>query len=121
MDEGKNIYIATNIGYLRNITKTTQHQLAVFLGYVDGTISNWEKGIREPDLVDIKKIADFFNISVDDLLNKDLRYSRADEKKTNIQTVKNNIRNLPEEDMNVESKESLIHMVDTLHNLSKKE
>lgn len=121
MDDEKSIFIASNIEHLRNINKTTQHQLASHLGYVDGAVSNWEKGIRKPDVVDIKKIADYFNVSVDSLINTDMRFSKEQLKTSTIEDVKKSINNLSENDMNAESKVSLINMVDTLHNLSKKE
>ena len=71
------IYLPSNIEYLRNIKGTTQQELANYLGYGYTTIGNWEKGIRKPDVVDLKKMADYFEISVDDLLTKDLRIDNS--------------------------------------------
>lgn len=46
----------------------TQGQLADMLGVAKTTISMWESGDRKPDIFMLKKIADLFSISTDDLL-----------------------------------------------------
>lgn len=46
----------------------TQEQLANMLGVAKTTISMWESGDRKPDIFMLKKIADLFGISTDDLL-----------------------------------------------------
>lgn len=70
------LYLSTNIKYLRTINKKTQNDLALLCGKKNTAISNWEKGIREPDALDLAIIADFFNVSVDDLMLKDLRLKK---------------------------------------------
>lgn len=70
----KNIlYLSTNIKYLRTINKKTQEELAYVCGKKNTAVSNWEKGIRQPDAIDLAIISNFFNISIDDLMLKDLR------------------------------------------------
>lgn len=69
-------YISTNIKHLRVTKDTTQEQLAKVCGKGYTAIGNWEKGIREPNAVDLANIANFFNISIDDLIKKDLRYEK---------------------------------------------
>lgn len=72
--KGKNkLYLATNIKYLRTINKKTQEELANACGKKNTAVSNWEKGIRQPDAIDLAIISNFFNISIDDLMLKDLR------------------------------------------------
>lgn len=73
MKEKSKLYIATNIKYLRTINKKTQEELAKVCNKKNTAISNWEKGIREPDAIDLIMISNFFNISIDDLMLKDLR------------------------------------------------
>ena len=63
------IYLASNIKHLRIINNKTQDDLAKICGKTNTAISNWEKGIREPDSVDLANIANFFNVTVDDFLN----------------------------------------------------
>lgn len=58
---------------LRIMRNLTQKQLGEILGCATSSVSNWENGIREPDLECLKKFAKFFNVSSDYLLGlKDL-------------------------------------------------
>ncbi|MBQ0017472.1 MAG: helix-turn-helix transcriptional regulator, partial [Clostridiales bacterium] len=47
----------------------SQRELGENLGVINQTVSFWENGQREPDLDTLKKIAKYFDITVDDLLN----------------------------------------------------
>ena len=60
-----------NLSRLRKHSKLTQYQLAEKLGFSRGQIANYEQGQREPDYETLWKIADFFNVSVDELLGRD--------------------------------------------------
>ncbi len=73
MKEKNKLYLSTNIKYLRTINKKTQEELANVCGKKNTAVSNWEKGIRQPDAIDLAVISNFFNISIDDLMLKDLR------------------------------------------------
>ncbi len=46
----------------------TQQRLGKIFNLCHQTISSWEKGLREPNLDDLLKIAKFFDVSVDYLL-----------------------------------------------------
>lgn len=46
----------------------TQAELAVKCGVVKSTVSMWEVGARKPDIVMLKKLADIFGCSADDML-----------------------------------------------------
>ncbi len=46
----------------------SQQKLGELLGFCNQTISFWESGSREPDLDTLVKIAHFFGVSVDELL-----------------------------------------------------
>lgn len=56
--------------YYRTQAKLSQFELAQKLNLTQQRISSYERGIREPDLTTLKLIADFFHITVDDLLDK---------------------------------------------------
>lgn len=73
MKEKNKLYLSTNIKYLRTVNKKTQEELANVCGKKNTAVSNWEKGIRQPDAIDLAIISNFFNISIDDLMLKDLR------------------------------------------------
>jgi transcriptional regulator with XRE-family HTH domain len=46
----------------------TQKELATYMYVNTVTICHWEKGLQEPCLDDIRKLAKFFNVSCDFLL-----------------------------------------------------
>lgn len=50
--------------------KTTQKELSKMLNISDKNISNYENGNTEPDIATLIKIADFFDVSLDFLCNR---------------------------------------------------
>lgn len=72
------IFLASNIKHLRIIQGKTQEEVAAICNKKNTAVSNWENGSREPSAVDLGKLSSFFNIPVDDLLLKDLRFDNAD-------------------------------------------
>lgn len=67
-------HISTNLKYLRNINKKSLNEVASICDKSDVAVHYWENGTREPNAVDIAKLSNFYGISVDDLLLKDLRF-----------------------------------------------
>lgn len=65
-------YLSLNIRHLRRLRKLTQEQLAQILGIGRTNISNWEKQVSSPDVEQVKIIANYFGISVDDMVSKNL-------------------------------------------------
>lgn len=63
--------IAKNICDLRTEAKMTQLALADVLNYSDKAVSKWERGESIPDIFMLKRIADYFGVSVDYLLEAD--------------------------------------------------
>ena len=55
---------------LRKQKKLSARELGLILGYAESTILQWERGIREPDMKTLKAIADFFDVSLDYLLER---------------------------------------------------
>ncbi len=53
---------------LRIAAGLTQQELSIVFFVNQRTVSNWENGKREPDLVTFVKIAKFFEVSADYLL-----------------------------------------------------
>jgi HTH-type transcriptional regulator, competence development regulator len=62
--------LGERIAKLRKEHKLSQYDLAERLGYSRGKLSNYEQGSRQPDYDTLKKIADFFEVSVDYLLGR---------------------------------------------------
>lgn len=67
------LFVASNIKYLRTLNNKTQEEIGEICGKTNTAVSNWEKGIREPDAVDLSALSNYFNVSIDDLMLKDLR------------------------------------------------
>lgn len=55
---------------LRRTRHITQLKLALDLNMSQNTISRYETGEREPGLAELVKIADYFDVSVDYLLER---------------------------------------------------
>ena len=56
---------------LREKAKLTQADLGKKLNIAPSTVGMWEKGYRSPDYDMLKRIADYFNVSTDYLLEHD--------------------------------------------------
>ena len=61
--------IGDNIRQLRKAQKISQIGLAEALGVSQATITCWENGTRKPSLDLLNRIADYFHVSTDDLLD----------------------------------------------------
>ena len=57
---------------LRIEFKLSQQALAKIIGVSQKAIDFWERGVNEPKASYIIKLADFFNVSTDYLLGRDL-------------------------------------------------
>lgn len=68
---------------LREERELSQNKFALAIGQTQQNISKWEKGVIEPDLKNLVKIAIFFNVTVDYLLglsNSDVKSWIKEEK-----------------------------------------
>ena len=55
---------------LRKDRKLTQQRLAIELNMNQNSISRYESGVREADYETLIKLADYFNVSIDYLLER---------------------------------------------------
>ena len=55
---------------LREQNNLSQQDLAKILKVSPSTVSNWEAGKRQPDIQMIIEIANYFNVSVDEVLGR---------------------------------------------------
>ena len=72
---------------LRNKAGIKQSELASILNVANTTISNWENDISEPDRESLIRLSDYFNVSVDCLLDRDI-YQHAFDNILSIETKK---------------------------------
>lgn len=63
-----------NLKSLRQELNLSQAALAKSLNLERYIVSNWEQGRTEPNLADLKRLSDFFGISVDELINVNDNY-----------------------------------------------
>lgn len=80
MDNTK-LYLSSNLKFLRTKKGKTQEEVGAICNKKNTAVNNWEKGIREPDAVDLALLSNYFNVSIDDLMLIDLRLQQ-DIKKT---------------------------------------
>lgn len=60
--------ISENIKLLREKYRLSQKDLALIAGASDKAVSTWERGLKEPRMVAIQKIADHFGIKKSNLI-----------------------------------------------------
>lgn len=106
------IYIASNLKHLRLLNKKTQDDIAKLCDKKNTAISNWEKGIREPDSIDLAKLSNYFNISIDDLMKKDLRFDNAEYIDVTTKIVKVPVLGVIKAGTPIEAQEDIIEYVD---------
>lgn len=71
-----------NLKELRKKKGYSQQELAIRLNVVRQTISKWEKGLSVPDADTLIKMAEIFEVSVNELLGAELE--AKDEKERNV-------------------------------------
>ena len=64
------IIIGNNISKYRKSLNLTQLELSQKINYSDKSISKWEKGDGIPDIIVLKKLADIFNVTVNELIDE---------------------------------------------------
>ena len=62
--------ILSRLKELRRSRRITQLKLAMDLNLTQNTVSRYETGEREPGIAELVRIADYFHISVDYLLER---------------------------------------------------
>ena len=80
----------------REIAGLSQYMLAEKMGVSQATVGMWESGKREPNFTTMCQLADFFGISVDELLGRssDYRSDIAEEQKETPTPVSEDERNV---------------------------
>ncbi len=63
-----NIKLAENLQFLRKQKGATQEEISEVFGVSPQSVSKWELGINFPDITMLPSIADYYGISIDELL-----------------------------------------------------
>jgi transcriptional regulator with XRE-family HTH domain len=82
------IYLPQNLKYLRAKKGLTQEQFAELIYKSRKTYEKWEQGITAPDLSSIQMLSTVHSITMEQLLNHDLRES--EKLRNNIETYQHN-------------------------------
>ena len=67
------MFLAENIRYLREQAEMTQKDLAEKVELSPSAIGMWEAGTREPELSKIIKMAELFEVTLDELVLRELK------------------------------------------------
>lgn len=67
------MYFSSNLSYLRKSKGIKQETISELIGLTPKSVSFYENGNREPTLENLVLIAKFLEVSIDDLLLKDMR------------------------------------------------
>lgn len=78
----------------------------------DVAIHYWENGTREPNAVDIAKLSNYYNIKVDDLLLKDLRFDNAELVELSSDNVKIPVLGFIKAGVPIEAQENIVEYID---------
>lgn len=76
-------YFGLKLQTLRKKASMSQDDLASLLGVSRQAISKWERSDGLPDLHNVKKIAEVFNITIDELMDVEIKSMEKDKEKTN--------------------------------------
>lgn len=90
MEKDINKTISSNLTKLRKKKKLTQLELANKFNFSDKTISKWESGESLPNIEVLCKLAEFYNLTLNDLINENLEIDEID-KKANKELTTNKI------------------------------
>lgn len=94
--------IARNITYLRKKMGLSQLELAEKIQYSNKNISKWEKAETTPSIFTLKRLAEIFNISVDELVSTLLEDADAENDSTKTDCDGNSVHeDRPKEDVKI--------------------
>ncbi len=69
------MYLAQNLRYLRTKASKQQKELALILNVSKATMAKYESSMIEPNIETIVHMAEYFGVTLDELVLKDLRPS----------------------------------------------
>ena len=81
-------YLPTNIKYLRTRDRISQQKLGIKIGCDVGLPNCWEHDVCKTQLNELLKLSDYFKVSIDWLVRKDLMRETYPMIKANYQLTK---------------------------------
>ena len=83
-EEDIRLNFSKNLLALRKSRGLSQAQLAEALNYTDKAVSKWEKNETIPDVASLSAIAEYFDLTIDDLISNRNVVRKSNKKKTHI-------------------------------------
>lgn len=111
MDNSK-IFLSSNLKHLRLLNGKTQEEVGEICNKTNTAVSNWEKGIREPDALDLSALSSYFNISIDDLMLKDLRFDNGKIIEISSDTIQIPVLGTIKAGLAIEAQEDILEYID---------
>lgn len=84
---------------IRNGCNISQKQLAAYLGISQGNLCDWEKGRSQPDIDMLIKIADYLEVSVDNLIGRNSFEHSGKSGNDDAERIVTAVRNMPVRDL----------------------
>ena len=79
----------------------TQQQLADYLHVSPGSIGMWEHDRREPDIDMLVKLADFYQVTLDYLVGREIKITTDDTRKIVLNNIADTLEQLSEQIKNI--------------------
>lgn len=67
------MYLAQNLRYLREQKGLSQREFSEILGLSSSAVTMWEQEQRKPDIEMIVRLSEYFDVTLDELVLKELR------------------------------------------------
>ena len=84
---------------IRNGCNISQKQLAAYLGISQCNLCDWEKGRSQPDIDMLIKIADYLEVSVDNLIGRSSLKHSGKSGNDDAERIVAAVRNMPVRDL----------------------
>lgn len=107
--------LARNIAILRINADFKQLDIELKTGIKRNTLSNWENGVSEPSIADLITLAQFFGVTVDEMIQSDFNNSPPGVKKVHRRFVQQTeSKTIQQLEKTISSMEKTISMQDML-------
>ncbi len=103
---------ASNLKHLRTQAGLTQEELAKKLDKDYSTIGKWESGQRSPIMIDVIRIAELFNTSLETLIGGSVVFDNAELIDINADTIQIPVLGVIKAGIPIEAQESILEYID---------
>lgn len=102
------------IRYLRKKNHLTQSQLAEILGVTQTSVSQWESGRNFPDIKTARRLADYFDTTLDLIMSHSADMDPATKTKDALYASKDSSGVVLQDVLSLEIKRKILHIIDQL-------